>query len=87
MLLHVQSCVKYHGLRSEWFDVKQGNRQGGKSSPLMYLLFINGLIKELTDSRYGMCLYNECVCAPTVADDMILISFYQIWNGLYATNL
>jgi len=32
-------------------------RQGSKSSPLLYLLYINGLIKELEASKLGMCMY------------------------------
>lgn len=70
------SCnVKYSGLQSDSFPVLQGTRQGGKSSPLMYLVFIDGLIKALEQSQLGVCLYNVQVSSPTVADDMTLLSF------------
>ena len=43
MYTNSRSRVKTQGLFSEEFPVLQGTRQGGKSSPLMYLVFINGL--------------------------------------------
>ena len=54
---NVNSYVKYKGLTSETFPIQQGTRQGNKSSPLLYLLYINGLIKELEVSKLGMCMY------------------------------
>jgi len=39
--------IKYNGLRSENFPVHQETKQGGRSSPLLYLAFIDELIKEL----------------------------------------
>ena len=77
---NMTSCVKYQGLQSECFDVLQGTRQGGKSSPIFYLAYINGLINELRDSGLGMCMYDMKLGSPTVADDMVLISFSL--NGL-----
>ena len=44
---NMKSCVRNNGHVSEWFNVLQGTRQGGKSSPVLYLLYIDGLIKEL----------------------------------------
>ena len=67
MYKNVTSSVRYKGLISESFPIQQGTRQGGKSSPLLYLLYINDLIKELESSRLGMCMYNVDLCSPTVA--------------------
>ena len=75
MYKNVTSSVRYKGLISESFPIQQGTRQGGKSSPLLYLLYINDLIKELESSRLGMCMYNVDLCSPTVADFMVLVSF------------
>ena len=41
----------------------------------MYLLFIDGLIKDLEASGYGICVFNTNLGTPTVADDMVLVSF------------
>lgn len=70
----MNSCVRNQSFTSEWFPVRQGTRQGGKSSPLLFLLYINGLIQELENSKLGFCIYNFNICSPTVADDMILFS-------------
>lgn len=67
--------VKFQGKCSKTFPVKQGTKQGGKASPILYLAFIDGLIKELENSHLGMCLYDLDVSTPTVADDMVLVSF------------
>ncbi|XP_060587399.1 uncharacterized protein LOC132742907 [Ruditapes philippinarum] len=74
MYKRVTSYVKYQGIKSDSFPVLQGTRQGGKSSPLFYLLFIDGLIKELEKCGYGFCVYDLNVSTPTVADDMVLVS-------------
>jgi hypothetical protein len=80
MYTNMLSCVKYQGKFSEWFRVLQGTRQGGKTSPMLYLLYINGLIDELEKSGFGICVCNVRVSSPTVADDMLLVS-YSV-NGL-----
>ena len=85
MYKNITSCVRHRQHISPWFNVLQGTRQGGKSSPLLYLLFINGLIKELEESNLGFCLYNMNVCSPTVADDMVLVSLTKAGlDGLLA---
>ncbi|XP_052799264.1 uncharacterized protein LOC128230877 [Mya arenaria] len=70
-----KSRVRYRGLFSEELPVVQGTRQGGKSSPILYLIYINDLINELQKSNNGLCLYYINMSAPTFADDMVLVSF------------
>jgi hypothetical protein len=65
MYTNMLSCVKYQGKVSECFIVLQGTRQGGKTSP---------------KSGFGICVYNVRVSSPTVADDILLVS-YSV-NGL-----
>ena len=43
----VSSCVNVNGERSEWFDVSVGVRQGCPLSPLLFAVFINGLVDAL----------------------------------------
>jgi hypothetical protein len=43
-----------------------------KVQPMLYFLYINGLINELESSGLGFCIYNSNISSPTVADDMIL---------------
>jgi hypothetical protein len=74
MYTGMSSRVKYRGCHSDWFPVLQGTRQGGVSSPKLYLLFIDGLIDELEKSGLGLCIYNTSFASPTVADDMCLVA-------------
>ena len=67
----MSSCVYYMGKYSDWFYIRQGTRQGGKTSPILYLLFINGLIRQIEKSGIGMCMHDMSVGCPTVADDMV----------------
>lgn len=75
MYTDMKSSVRNGNALTEWFNVLQGTRQGSKSSPLLYLLFVDGLIKLLEQSGYGICIYDLNACSPTVADDMVIVSF------------
>ena len=72
---HASSRILNRGIESDYFPILQGTRQGSKLSPLLYLCYINGLIKELENSNLGFCLLDIDISSPTVADDMVLISF------------
>ena len=74
MYTGMTSWVRYQGKLSRWFSVRQGTRQGGRSSPILYLLYINELINTLEGSEYGLCMYNVKLTSPTVADDMMLVA-------------
>ena len=71
----MESCVKGHSSKSDWFSISQGTRQGGVISPLLYLIFINDLLYELEASGFGIGLHDINCCSPTVADDMVLVSY------------
>ena len=75
MYSSMSSCVRNGTHMSDFVYLKQGTRQGRKSYPLLYLLFIDGLIKEIELSQHGMCIYGMNAACLTVADDMVLISF------------
>ena len=75
LYIDLHSRVRYNGHYSDRFSILQGTRQGGLSSPMLYLLFINDLINELQQSGLGMFIYDYNFSCPTVADDMCLVSF------------
>ena len=75
MYTGMSSCVRGRGFKSDWFDVRQGTRQGGVISPFLYLLFIDELIYELEKAGLGLLVYAIFCGCPTVADDMLLSSF------------
>ncbi len=72
--------VTYSGYNSEWFPVLQGTKQGGVISPFLYLVYIDGLLRELQSIDGGLVIYDQSCCCPTVADEMTLI--YLSKHGL-----
>ena len=74
----MKSAVFYKGYHSPWFSVMQGTRQGGVLSPFLYLCFNNDLINELVASKFGFKLNTRVTCAPTVADDMLLMALSKL---------
>ena len=76
----IKSKVRFRDHISDWVHILQGTKQGGVSSPLLYLVYINALLEELESSKLGFCVSDIKTCSPTVADDMVLISFSK--NGL-----
>ena len=42
-----QSCVYLDGIKSEYFGITQGVAQGCTLSPTLFLIFVDGLMKEI----------------------------------------
>ena len=70
------SKVRCKSRTSSMFPVLQGTRQGGINSPSLYLIYINDLISELEHSGAGICLVGHSISSLSVADDMVLLSFF-----------
>ena len=49
-----RSAVLLDGECSEAFDVQQGVAQGCSLSPILFLVFINGLLKEVEQAGLGV---------------------------------
>ncbi len=64
-------CV--NGLYSREYNILQGTGQGGIISPWLFLVYINDLISELENSKWGIFLYNIYYGSPTFVDDITLL--------------
>ena len=68
----VESCVLINGNKTDWFTIETGVRQACVLSPLLYALFINGLIVELNEAKLGVEVTPEqLVGCLLYADDLV----------------
>ena len=65
--------VRWNVVISNRFNVKNGVRQGGVMSPLLFGVYMDGLLDELTDLGI-ICFIGQHFCrAAGYADDIILL--------------
>jgi hypothetical protein len=66
--------VMWNGICSSPFLVKNGVKQGGIVSPLLFCVYLDGLLKMLKDSKVGCYVGRLCVAAVAYADDIVLLA-------------
>ena len=66
------SCVTVEGAITNPFPVLQGVKQGGVLSPLLYIVFINGLFERMAQHNLGISILQPPTYTGTLlyADDM-----------------
>ena len=70
-----QSCnVRWGNAHSSSFQVTNGVRQGAVSSPILFCIYIDKLIKQLRYSSIGCQISNVYLGVWVYADDIILLS-------------
>ncbi|XP_061729061.1 uncharacterized protein LOC133533986 [Cydia pomonella] len=65
--------VRWAGEWSDQYKMECGVRQGGLTSPVLFNLYINGLIEELSSMHVGCHIDGVCVNNISYADDMVLL--------------
>ena len=71
---HQSMCVRWNGVFSESFHVSNGVRQGGVLSPVLFSVYVDGLLCKLRDSGVGCHLGCEFVGSVCYADDLALLA-------------
>ncbi|KAL0860188.1 hypothetical protein ABMA27_010495 [Loxostege sticticalis] len=71
---HQVNQVKWSGALSDEYVLECGVRQGGLSSPVLFSLYVDGLIGALSDTRIGCSIDGQMVNSISYADDMVLLS-------------
>ena len=66
--------VKVEGQVSGDFEVNSGLRQGCVLSPLLFSLYINGVVKRLKEEKCGVECGGETITGLLFADDMCLVA-------------
>ena len=85
MFKKATSTVKWDGQLGETFENICGVLQGGVSSPQLFKVFLEDLVKYL-DTSYGIKINEKMICHLLLADDLALISesrygLQQLLNG------
>jgi len=70
---HITASVRWGGALSATFDILAGLRQGGLLSPLLFSVYMDGLINRLRRSGLGCCMANNYFGCLVYADDIILL--------------
>ncbi|KAJ2937484.1 hypothetical protein O0L34_g17527 [Tuta absoluta] len=68
------NLVRWCGSDSSEFKLACGVRQGGLTSPLLFNLYVNKLIVDLSSTRVGCHIGSESINNLSFADDMVLLS-------------
>ena len=66
--------VSWNGVLSDCFVGKNGTKQGGMSSPILFSIYLNGLLCELQCAGVGCCIGNMFVGGLAYADDVALLA-------------
>ena len=67
-----QECrVRWGSCLSDSFRVSNGVRQGSVLSPLLFAVYLDGLLSELVESGVGKNLFAGCLC---YTDDIVLLA-------------
>ncbi|XP_053391650.1 uncharacterized protein LOC128554398 [Mercenaria mercenaria] len=71
---NVKCCVRLNGLKTDWFSVKCGLKQGCSLSPMLFNLYINDLISAVKNLDLGINIDGQNVSILLYADDIVLVS-------------
>ena len=62
------------GIKSNSFTVHNGVKQGGVLSPLLFSIYLDTLLCDLTSCGYGCYVGSKFMGAMAYADDIVLLS-------------
>ena len=76
LLSKTSTKVLYAGALSREIDILPGTGQGRILAPFMYKVYINSLLKVLTDHCYVISINRLSLPSPSFADDISLLALY-----------
>jgi hypothetical protein len=71
---NVMVKVRVNDVESDWFESKVGVRQGDTLSPLLFNIFINGIVETVKESGRGVKVGMDNMAVLLFADDMVLVA-------------
>jgi hypothetical protein len=67
-------CVAWHGITSPCFVARNGVKQGGILSPVLFCIYFDGLLLRLHESKFGCWVASVYAGALSYADDLVLFA-------------
>jgi hypothetical protein len=74
MYVNHTTHVAWNGIFSERFSVRNGVKQGGILSPVLFCIYFDGLLSELSKAGIGCFMGSFFVGALAYADDLVLLA-------------
>ena len=68
------NCIRLNEKDSGWFHTKSGVKQGDTISPTLFSIYVNDLLKDISDLKLGVEIEGENISVLAYADDIILIA-------------
>ena len=59
-------------MESDWFELKVRVRQGDTLSPLLFNIFINGIVEKVKANGLGVKIASEAMSVLLFANDMMV---------------
>ncbi|XP_061719997.1 uncharacterized protein LOC133527124 [Cydia pomonella] len=72
--LNQENRVRWAGEVTETYRLECGVRQGGLSSPILFNLYVDALIEQLSSTHIGCHVDGVCLNNISYADDMVLLA-------------
>ena len=66
--------VEWNGVCSNYFSVRNGVKQRVMISPVLFYVYVDGLLKLLSDAKVGCYIGHVFVGALAYADDIVLLA-------------
>ena len=70
-------AIFQNGEIGEWFTPERGVHQGAPLSMMLYVFYMNDLLKELKESKRGLIVCDINVPSPAHADDVFLLALFK----------
>ena len=72
----IKARVLFAGSLSREFNISQGTGQGRLLAPFMYKVYINGLLKTLSEHCFAISINSLSLPSPSFADDVTLLALF-----------
>ena len=74
MYTNSSTRIAWNGICSATFLICNGVKQGGVLSPILFCVYLDGLLKLLSDAKVGCFIGTTFVGALAFADDLVLLA-------------